>query len=207
MAELLEQVAKTFLNDKAWSVEIVLLTGAELAQAVNKMAGLTGEEKANLVCQTILKMLDNAMMVEKGREMESTEKEKSIALLEECKRTVLTLLPVTLTLLVAASRGKILLKKAKQEGCFSAFLQCMSDLSSVKNVSSCVAGIAAGAAVVSFAAGAKAKAKAQEVKVPPSDSTENQPVDEKQVQLEQAPQEEVQHTQKSDLPLSDENKS
>jgi hypothetical protein len=125
MADLLETYGKKFLGDKAWTVDLVLLLGAELAQSANKLSGLSGKEKAELVSQTILKMLDDAVKVEKGRETESTEKEKTIAHLEECKKTVLTVLPVTLTLLVAASRGKILLQKAKAEGCLSFLFGCV----------------------------------------------------------------------------------
>jgi hypothetical protein len=82
---------------------------------------LSGEKKTELVCQTILKMLDDAVMLEKGRTEVSIQTEKTIENLEECKRIVKELLPVTLSLLVAASRGKILLQKAKEAGCFSCF--------------------------------------------------------------------------------------
>jgi hypothetical protein len=126
MDDLLETYVKKVLGGKAWSVDIVLLVGAELAQIVNKMPGKKGSEKAELVCQTILKMLDGAVKVETEREGESTEKEKTIAQLEECKKIVTTLLPVTLTLLVAASRGKIALQKVKTEGCFAGLLHCFS---------------------------------------------------------------------------------
>jgi hypothetical protein len=59
-------------------------------------------------------MLDDVMKVEKGRLAESTEKVKTIALLEECKAAVSTVLPVSLELMVAASRGKIVLKKIQE---------------------------------------------------------------------------------------------
>lgn len=121
MDVILEAHAKNFLGDKAWTFDAVMRVGADLAQAVNKMDGLTGVQKTELVCQTILKMLDDAVKFEKERTEESIETEKTIKNLEECKKIVKELLPVTLSLLVAASRGKILLQKAKKAGCFSCF--------------------------------------------------------------------------------------
>ena len=108
--------AQKALGDKAWTVELVLRIGADLAGAVNSFPNLSGKDKAELVCQTILKMLDDAETVEKGRSVESTEKEKTIALLEQCRAAVKTVLPVSLELMVAVSRGKIVLKKI-QEAC------------------------------------------------------------------------------------------
>jgi hypothetical protein len=129
MGDLLESHAKKFLGDKAWTVDLILLLGAELAQAVNKISGVTGLQKAELVIQTILKMLDDAVKVEREREQESTEREKSIARLEEYKKTAQTVLPVTLTLLVAASRGRLLLQRAKTEGCLSFLTHCLKGVS------------------------------------------------------------------------------
>jgi hypothetical protein len=103
--------AQKAVGDKAWTVELVLRIGADLAGCVNSFPNLSGADKTQLVCQTILKMLDDAVRVEKERLVESTEKEKTIALLEECKAAVNSALPVSLELLVAASRGEILLKK------------------------------------------------------------------------------------------------
>ena len=106
--------AKKAVGDKAWTVELVLRIGGDLAGAVNSFPNLSGKDKAQLVCQTILKMLDDAMTVEKGRLVESTEKAKTIALLEECKAAANIALPVSLDLMVAASRGKIVLKKIQE---------------------------------------------------------------------------------------------
>ena len=108
--------AQKVVGDKAWTVELVLRIGAELAGAVNSFPNLSGADKAELVCQTILKMLDDAEKAERGRSVESTEKEKTIALLEQCRAAVKTVLPVSLELMVAVSRGKIVLKKI-QEAC------------------------------------------------------------------------------------------
>jgi len=108
--------AKKALGDKAWSVELVLRIGADLAVFVNKFPNLSGKDKCQLVCQTILKMLDDVEKVERERSVESTEREKTIALLADCRTAVNIALPVSLELLVMASRGKIVLKKV-EEGC------------------------------------------------------------------------------------------
>jgi hypothetical protein len=108
--------AKKAVGDKAWTVELVLRIGAELAAFVNKVPNLSGKDKCQLVCQTILKMLDDVEKVERERSVESTERERTIALLGECRAAVNTVLPVSLELMVMASRGKFVLKKI-QEGC------------------------------------------------------------------------------------------
>ena len=103
--------AKKAVGDKAWTVELVLRVGADLAAVVNKVPNLSGHDKCQLVCQTILKMLDDVEKVERERSVESTEREKTIALLGECRTAVNVALPVSLELMVMASRGKIVLKK------------------------------------------------------------------------------------------------
>jgi hypothetical protein len=110
----LEKVAKHFLGERAWSVDLVLRVGAELAQAVNKYPSLSGQEKSELVCQTILKLLEDGEKVEKGRMGESTGTTSTKVPWEECKRVVTTLLPATLDLIVSAARGKFDLQKAQQ---------------------------------------------------------------------------------------------
>jgi hypothetical protein len=102
--------AQKSLGDKAWIPETVLRVAADLATFVNAFPNLSGQDKTHLVCQTILKMLDDVETAERGRLVESTVKAKTIARLEEC-RSAVALLPVSLELLVSASRGKIVLKK------------------------------------------------------------------------------------------------
>jgi len=105
---------KKVLGSKAWSVELVLRIGVDLATAVNSYPNLSGKDKCKLVCETILKMLDDEVKVERERKVESIEIEKTIARLEECKNVVKVVLPVSLELVVMASRGKILLNKANE---------------------------------------------------------------------------------------------
>jgi len=107
----LEKVVKSFLGERAWSVELVLRVGTELAQAVNKYSSLTGKEKSDLVCQTILKMLEDGEKVEKELMEVSTDSGKSKVPWEDCKKVVKTLLPATLDLIVSAARGKFDLQK------------------------------------------------------------------------------------------------
>jgi hypothetical protein len=109
----LEKIAKSFLGDRAWSVDLVLRVGAELAQAVNKFPSLSGQEKSELVCQTILKMLEDGEKAEKERGGESTGTTNSTIPWEACKTVVKTLLPATLDLIVSAARGKFDLQKAQ----------------------------------------------------------------------------------------------
>jgi hypothetical protein len=109
----LEKVAKSFLGDRAWSVDLVLRVGAELAQAVNKYPSLTGQQKSELVCQTILKMLEDGEKVEKEHLGESTATTNTTIPWEACKSVVKTLLPATLDLIVSAARGQFDLQKAQ----------------------------------------------------------------------------------------------
>lgn len=106
--------AKKALGDKAWSVDRVLHVGADLAQAVNSLKNLSGKDKSELVCQTILKLLDDGEMAEKERAAGSTEKEMTKVPWGDCRNVVKTLLPVSLELIVKASRGEISLLKDAQ---------------------------------------------------------------------------------------------
>jgi len=118
--------AKKAVGDKAWTVELVLRVGAELAEFVNKFPNLSGKDKCQLVCQTILRMLDDVEKAERERSVESTEREKTIALLGDCRNAVNVALPVSLELMVMASRGKIVLKKV-EEGCALGWSFCKKD--------------------------------------------------------------------------------
>ena len=103
--------AKKALGDKAWSVDLVLRVGADLAQAVNSLKNLSGKDKSELVCQTILKLLDDGEMAEKERAAGSTEKVTTKVPWDDCRNVVKTLLPASLELIVKASRGEFSLLK------------------------------------------------------------------------------------------------
>jgi hypothetical protein len=110
-ASVFLSLAKKALGDKAWSVELVLHVGAELAQGVNSLKNLSGKDKSELVCQTILKLLDDGEKAEKERAAGSTEKATTKVPWDDCRNVVKNLLPVSLQLLVKASRGEISLLK------------------------------------------------------------------------------------------------
>jgi hypothetical protein len=114
MELVLLQTAKAYLGERAWSVDLVLRVGAELAQAVNKYPSLTGQEKSELVCQTILKLLEDGEKAEKEQKGESTGITNTRVPWEDCKMVVKTILPATLDLVVSAARGKFDLQKAQQ---------------------------------------------------------------------------------------------
>jgi hypothetical protein len=100
------------LGGKAWGVDTVLHVGAELAQVVNSLKNLSGNDKSDLVCQTILKLLDDGETAEKERLAVSTETTKTTIPWNDCRKVVKTVLPVTLDLVVKASRGQIRLPAA-----------------------------------------------------------------------------------------------
>lgn len=96
----------TLFGDRKWSSENVLRFASELAQNVNSLSNISGKDKTELVCQTILKMLDDGEKAEKERAAVSTEKETTKIPWNECRESV-KLLPHILDLVVNASRGKL----------------------------------------------------------------------------------------------------
>lgn len=110
----LERVARAVLGSRAWSVDLVLRVGAELAQCVNKVQGLSGRQKADVVLQTIQRLLDDGEKAEKALREESTGIATTIIPWAECKKVATELLPVTLDLLIDAARGRLDLKKVEK---------------------------------------------------------------------------------------------
>jgi hypothetical protein len=112
MAQWIKEEALKFVGDKAWTGELALRLGAHLAQVVNADSRLSGPQKSELVCQTILALLDDVEKAGKEHAAESTEKVSSIVHLDEIRSLVKNHLPVTLNLIVSAARGEFSLKKA-----------------------------------------------------------------------------------------------
>lgn len=110
----LERVARDVLGSRAWSVDLVLRVGAELAQCVNKVQNLSGRQKADAVLQTIQRLLDDGEKAEKALRGESTATEMTTIPWAECKMVATELLPVTLDLLIDAARGRLDLKKVEK---------------------------------------------------------------------------------------------
>lgn len=127
-ASQLLSLGKKALGDKAWCAEAVLHVGVELATAVNSLKNVSGADKSELVCQTILKLLDDGEKAEKELSGESTETAKTKIPWNECRTVVKNVLPTTLHLVVKASRGEIQLPQALKNlqvpqavsSCFSA---------------------------------------------------------------------------------------
>jgi hypothetical protein len=109
------QYAEKALGNKAWTVELVLRIGVDLASAVNSFPNLTGEDKCRLVCATIQTMIDNSEKAGIEHMEESTEKENTKARLQECRNAVKMILPVSLNLVIMASRGKIPFQKVLED--------------------------------------------------------------------------------------------
>ena len=103
----LERVARDTLGSRAWSVDLVLRVGAELAQCVNKMESLSGRQKADAVLQTIQRLLDDGEKAERALRGESTETVTTTIPWVECKMVATELLPVTIDLLIDAARGRL----------------------------------------------------------------------------------------------------
>lgn len=105
-SELLS-LGKKALGDKVWGAEAVLHVGVELATAVNSLKNVSGADKSELVCKTILKLLDDGEKAEKELSGGSTETGKTKIPWNECRTLVNNVLPTALHLVVKASRGEI----------------------------------------------------------------------------------------------------
>ena len=88
-------VAQKSLAGKAWSSELVLNMGVELLCAAHSLPSIPFQDKTSLVCQTILKMLDDAERAGKEHLEGSTGIMPTKAQLEECKNLV-KMLPLIL---------------------------------------------------------------------------------------------------------------
>ncbi len=117
--QLLLEHAKAFVTSASQlsGAELYLRLAVDLAQRVNGVKDLSGKQKLELVVQTVLNMLDDAEKAEIKRVEESTEKEKTKELevvkakWDALRSLVKNQLPLTLALVIEASRGKFDLKK------------------------------------------------------------------------------------------------
>jgi len=100
---ILEQTAK-----KSWDSETVLRVGVDVATKVNKIKGLKGSEKKQLVLDVIQKAMQKCEEKEKVGMTETTEVTKRWLAL---RTTVNAVLPVSLDLVVLAARGGFNFKK------------------------------------------------------------------------------------------------
>jgi hypothetical protein len=145
-----------------------------------------------LVCQTILKVLDDGEKVEIERLGESTDSEKTKemkAKWEEYRNCVKNVLPVTLDLVISAARGKFELGKAVQVAQAVA-VGCLPWLSRIPLLSRFLG--PASASVPQPTASAVPESKAPPPSPSPEPATADQPNAEPAPPKESGTQEEVQ---------------
>lgn len=108
------QELEQFVREKAalrkWDAEGCLRIGAELAVKVNGISNLSGGEKKKLIVDLVLRGLREGEEKEKAL---SKTPDVVVARYDELEKIVKETLPVSLDLLVSASRGKLDLKKVK----------------------------------------------------------------------------------------------
>jgi len=96
---------KKALGNKVWNHETVVRLAIELGQHLSSFHNISGSDKTELVCQTVLKMLDDAEKAEKEHFAGSTETTTTRVPWNECRDAVKTL-PLLLQVVVKASRGE-----------------------------------------------------------------------------------------------------
>jgi hypothetical protein len=132
----LKSVAHEIMSQKQWSAAAVVALGGSLAAAANRLTGLSGLQKKQLVLDVIKVVLQES--VEKSTDLSgSPEVVKSLNFVLE------HVLPASLDLAVAAARGQLDLKKVKA----SVFAGCLACLPSL--LGACGASSAQAQAVVS----------------------------------------------------------
>jgi hypothetical protein len=91
MAENLLKLGKDFVDEKEWSVGLVLAVGAHLLDFSRKVSLGVSEDE---ICQIILTLLDDAEKADKERLEGSTPKGTSTVPWEDCKMVVKTLFEI-----------------------------------------------------------------------------------------------------------------
>ena len=106
----LEQFVREKASLRKWDAESCLRIGAELAVKVNGISNLSGEEKKKLIVDLVLRGLREGETKEKA----SSESPSAVeARYDQLEKVVKETLPISLELIVSASRGKLDLKKVK----------------------------------------------------------------------------------------------
>ena len=108
--DLVKFVRTEFSTKPVVDAETCLRVGAALAVKVNVLANLNGAEKKKLVVDVVLRCLQEAEQKEKAGKEDTTA---IVARYDRLEKTVKETLPVSLELIVSASRGKLDLKKVK----------------------------------------------------------------------------------------------
>lgn len=117
----LKAVAQQLVSHKQLNASLLVSLSGSLAAEANKMIGLSGSQKKQLV-------LDVVMSIVVSTDLSEEEKKQLVFVVEH-------VLPASLDLAVDAARGKFDLKKVKKS-CFSSFLACLPFLVSAAGGSS-----------------------------------------------------------------------
>lgn len=115
MSDVLVKLALEKLAGEVPSAASLLPIAVELAKAVNGRADLKGAEKTALVQKALRELLETPSVKEK---LDDTVE----VALKDCVEHIV---PVTIMLIVSASRGDLTFKKV-QAGCFSAIFSCIT---------------------------------------------------------------------------------
>ncbi len=108
--DLVKFVRSEFSTKPVVDAETCLRVGAALAVKVNALSNLNGSEKKKLVVDVVLRCLKEAEEKEKAGKADTTA---IVARYDRLEKSVSETLPVSLELIVSASRGKLDLKKVK----------------------------------------------------------------------------------------------
>lgn len=116
----LKSIAQGIMSQKQWDAGSLIALGGSLAAEVNKIAGLKGQQKKQLVLDVIKAVLKEA--VEKASDISGSSPLASAETVQTLNYVVEFALPASLDLAVAAARGELDLKKVKAAavtGCLS----------------------------------------------------------------------------------------
>lgn len=120
----LKAVAETVMHQKDWSAPSLVALGGVLAAEANRLSGLSGAQKKQLVVDVIKAVFQEAIKKStdvSGSSLASPEVIQSLTFVID------SVLPASLDLAVAAARGQLDLKKVKR----SVFVGCLTGLPSL----------------------------------------------------------------------------
>lgn len=117
------QLAEQLVSQKRLTPSLLISLGGTLAAEVNKLVGLRGSEKKQLVCDVVRKVVEKSV--------KATTDVSGAVVGDEAQKALLfvvdSVLPASLDLAVAAARGSLDLRKVKKT-CFSSLVACLPAL-------------------------------------------------------------------------------
>lgn len=117
----LKAFAHELMGQKVWTPATVVALGGSLASEVNRLSGLSGLQKKQLVLDVIKAVL--ADCVKKSTDVSGSPL-ASKEFVDSLNFVLESVLPASLDLAVAAARGQLDLKKVKKSA-FAGFLLCL----------------------------------------------------------------------------------